>query len=313
MQTKVLDFNYVIYSNNVAFDFYVFCLFSSKKVALNLFSQAIYAFLYILGVYDKAAYMKKFWSFLKYVKDPEKTLKDFYIKNEDKLNLDLIDESTIIASSMPEFLIKAAVNKNTDIISTKVDIKSGIFISPYMIGEEKVSSIEKLHSDYVAYLGSIDDRNFIKACSAAYIYKDNKDIPVSMFKPPAIEKFFKRDFLSFVLIGIINSVNGIFTAYLYSLFLQENIAFIVGYITALFIGYTLNSFITFKEKMSFNKYIRFCISYIPNFIIQNLFVLLFFNVFHWAKLLVFVLAAFFSLPITFIILKVFTFKDEKIY
>lgn len=312
MQKKVLGFNYVIYSKNVACDFYIFCLFSSGKVALNLFSQVIYSFLYILGVYEKATYMQKFWGFVKYIKDPEKTLKSFYIKNKDKLNLSLLDENTIIASSMPEFLIKAAIDRNDiEIISTKVDIKSGKYLSPYMIGEEKAANVKKICQNYVAYLGSIDDIKFIRASSVVYIYKDNIAMPIVAFKPSPIEKFLKRDFLSFVLIGIINSINGIAIAYLYSLILQENIAFIAGYITALFFGYTLNSLLTFKEKMSFNKFIKFCISYIPNFIIQNVFVILFFNILHWPKLLVFALAALISLPITFIILKVFTFKEEK--
>ena len=76
--------------------------------------------------------------------------------------------------------------------------------------------------------------------------------------------FFSKEFILFVVIGIINTFNGVIFAYMYSGFLNENMAFVTGYISGLVISYILNSIITFKEKLDFSKFIKFAISYIPN-------------------------------------------------
>nr|WP_242954071.1 GtrA family protein [Clostridium puniceum] len=134
------------------------------------------------------------------------------------------------------------------------------------------------------------------------------------YKPSIIKRikniFLTKQFFNFLIVGGINTINGILFAYIYSLFLPVNIGFVLGYVTAMTISYFLNSAIVFKESMMFQKYIKFCISYIPNFIIQNIFVLIFYNTLGWNKLLVFVLAAIIGVPVTFIIMKFFAF-DKK--
>ncbi|MBW6410046.1 GtrA family protein [Clostridium weizhouense] len=122
--------------------------------------------------------------------------------------------------------------------------------------------------------------------------------------------FFSKQFITFVIIGIINTFNGVIFSYIYSNFLNENIAFILGYISGLFISYLLNSFITFKERLNFSKFIKFAISYIPNFIIQNIVVLLVFNIMGLHKLIAYGLAALIGVPFTFILMKFFAFKKK---
>ncbi|MDS0528176.1 GtrA family protein [Clostridium sp. SHJSY1] len=120
--------------------------------------------------------------------------------------------------------------------------------------------------------------------------------------------FFSKEFISFVFIGVINTFNGVIFSWIYSSFFNENLAFIFGYISGLIISYLLNSLITFKEKLEFKKFIRFAISYIPNFIIQNIVVILVFNVMGINKLVAYVLAAAIGVPITFAFMKLFAFK-----
>ena len=67
------------------------------------------------------------------------------------------------------------------------------------------------------------------------------------------EVFFSKQFIMFVFIGVINTFNGVVFSYIYSSFLNENIAFIFGYISGLVISYILNSYVTFKEKLEFNN------------------------------------------------------------
>ena len=122
--------------------------------------------------------------------------------------------------------------------------------------------------------------------------------------------FLNKEFIFFILIGVINTFNGVIFSYIYSSILNENLAFILGYISGLIISYILNSFITFKEKLSIKKFIKFAISYIPNFIIQNIVVILIFNILGLHKLIAYVLAAVIGIPVTFILLKFFAFNRE---
>ncbi len=123
--------------------------------------------------------------------------------------------------------------------------------------------------------------------------------------------FCTRDFLVFLVIGAVNTLNGTVFSYLYSLFLNANVAFVLGYLTGLVIGYVLNSFFTFKERLSINRFFKTCVSYIPNFIIQNLVVLIIYNIMGLHRLLAYALAAVLGLPITFLLMKFFFFSKPK--
>ena len=125
------------------------------------------------------------------------------------------------------------------------------------------------------------------------------------------EVFFSKQFIMFVFIGIINTFNGVIFSYIYSSFLNENVAFIFGYISGLVISYILNSYVTFKEKLEFNKFIKFAVSYIPNFIIQNIVVFIVFNMMGLHKLIAYGLAAVIGVPITFVFMKFFAFKKNR--
>lgn len=122
--------------------------------------------------------------------------------------------------------------------------------------------------------------------------------------------FFNKEFILFIIIGVINTFNGVIFSYIYSSFLNENVAFVVGYISSLVISYILNSYVTFKEKLEFKKFIKFAISYIPNFIIQNIIVLIVFNMMGFDKLIAYALAAIIGVPVTFICMKFFAFKEK---
>lgn len=122
--------------------------------------------------------------------------------------------------------------------------------------------------------------------------------------------FLSKEFILFVIVGTINTFNGTLLAFIYSLFFNENIAFIIGYISSLGISYILNSIITFKEKLQFKKFIKFVISYMPNFIIQNIVVLIAFNIMGLYKIIAYGLAAIIGIPVTFVLIKFFTFKKK---
>jgi putative flippase GtrA len=124
------------------------------------------------------------------------------------------------------------------------------------------------------------------------------------------DTFFTKQFIIFVVIGIVNTFNGTIFSYIFSNFLSANIAFLPGYILGLLISYILNSFITFKEKLSSQKLIRFSISSIPNFIIQYIVVIICTSI-GLHKLFAYMLAAIIGVPVTFILMKFFAFSNNK--
>ncbi|CEP81538.1 GtrA family protein [Paraclostridium sordellii] len=126
-----------------------------------------------------------------------------------------------------------------------------------------------------------------------------------------LKTFISKQFIYFLIIGVVNTFNGVIFSYIYSSIFNENLSFVLGYISGLFISYLLNSFITFRQPLSLKKFINFSVSYIPNFIIQNVTVFVVFNILGYHKLLAYILAAVLGVPITFLFLKFFAFKTNK--
>ncbi|MCL2839405.1 MAG: GtrA family protein [Defluviitaleaceae bacterium] len=126
------------------------------------------------------------------------------------------------------------------------------------------------------------------------------------------KNFLNKQFILFVIIGGINTFNGSVLAFGFSLLVQANLAFALGYITALIIAYLLNSFFVFKSKLNMVKLVKFALSYVPNFIIQNIMVFIVYNILGLYALIAYILAAISGIPLTFLILKWFTFKNKNI-
>ena len=126
------------------------------------------------------------------------------------------------------------------------------------------------------------------------------------------EYFVNVEFIKFILIGIVNSFNGIWIAYVYSLFFESSIiAYILGFLTSLSISYILNSFLNFKEKLSTIKFIKFTINNIPNFIIQVSSVVILIQILQVSKIISYAISSVISVPITFILLKINVFNPKK--
>lgn len=125
---------------------------------------------------------------------------------------------------------------------------------------------------------------------------------------PFLEPFLTPRFLNFLAVGVVNAVNGTAFAYLFSQVFDANLAFILGYAVAVTISYVLNARFVFPSPLSIRGYGRFVLSYLPNFLIQNLCVLIVYNLLGSDKLVAYVLAAVIGVPVTFLLLKLFAFR-----
>ena len=120
--------------------------------------------------------------------------------------------------------------------------------------------------------------------------------------------FASRAFLIFLVVGCINTFLSSVLAKVLEPFVGDtNLAFNIGYILSNMNAYLLNSRFVFPTKMTLTRYIKFMLSYVPNYIIQNIIVLVFFNLLGFPSLVSFLTAAVLGVPITFLFVKIFAF------
>ena len=122
--------------------------------------------------------------------------------------------------------------------------------------------------------------------------------------------FISKKFIGYCLVGIVNTFNTAFFSWLAHFKVQENVAAYIGYFISLTINYILNSIIVFKNRLNLRRYLRFLLSYVPNFIIYTLVSLLTINIMQMNQFWATVLATAAGAPITFVILKLFAFGSK---
>lgn len=317
---NIYDFDETIYDSDSTKDFYFYCLKKYPKILLSVPCMAWAFLLYILGVYTKTQFKEKMYRFLRYVPDVDKALEDFWNINENKVKQwyrDRQKEDDIIISASPEFLLEPICKRLgiKHLIASRVDKKTGLYTGENCWGEEKVKRLYEDFPDAVCeefYSDSLSDTPLAELAKAAKIIRGMELVEWNEYKPSKLKMFFAVEFLSFILVGGINTLSNIAFSTIYSIFITNTtLAFFPGYITSNIVAYLLNSYITFKEKLSFVKFIKFFISYIPNFIIQTIIVYLFDHLVHGPSVVAYGIAAIIGIPITFLFLKKFTFKDKK--
>lgn len=122
--------------------------------------------------------------------------------------------------------------------------------------------------------------------------------------------FLSKKFIEFCVLGVINTfVHGKFSQY-FSYVMQPNVAHIVGFFCSNLIAFFLSSYIIFKKHPCLQRYIRFVISYIPNLIISFLVTFITINTMELPQFWATVIAAAVGGPVTFVIMKVYTFGKK---
>lgn len=320
---NVYDFDKTIYDGDSTLDFYLFALKKNPRLIKYLPIQILGFIKYLFGMSTKLEFKEKFYYFLNGINDTDNLIEMFWNEKESGIKewyLKRRMDSDLIISASPTFLLEPICKRVgiSHLIASEVNKNTGVCEGENCYGEEKVTRLKKEFKDFIIeefYSDSLSDAPLALVADKSFIVSGTKIMKWDEYKPGIIKEvkniFLTKQFFSFLIIGGINTINGILFAYMYSLFLAVNVGFVLGYITAMTISYLLNSKIVFKESMMLEKYIKFCISYIPNFIIQNIFVLIFYNTLHWNKLLVFVLAAIIGVPVTFIIMKFFAFREKN--
>ncbi len=316
---NIYDFDETIYDSDSTKDFYFYCLKKYPKILLSVPRMAWAFLLYILGVYTKTQFKEKMYRFLRYVPDVDKTLEDFWNINENKVKQwykDRQRDDDIIISASPEFLLEPICKRLgiKHLIASRVDKKTGLYTGENCWGEEKVNRLHEIFPDAVCgefYSDSLSDTPLANLAKTAKIIRGTELVEWNEYKPSKLKMFMSREFLSFLIVGGINTVSNVIFSTIYSIFIPNTtLAFFPGYITSNVVSYLLNSKLTFNEKLGFVKFIKFFISYIPNFVIQTVIVYLFDHFIHCPSVIAYAIAAIIGVPVTFVFMKIFTFKKK---
>ena len=123
--------------------------------------------------------------------------------------------------------------------------------------------------------------------------------------------FVNEKFLKYCLLGTVNTFNTAWLSAVLSLFIQQNIAAALGYLSSLTVAYLLNSKFVFRHPMRLSGYILFLLTYIPNFLIYLAVTFITINLIDLRQFWATVLAAMAGVPVTFTLMKLITFKGSN--
>lgn len=320
---NIYDFDNTIYDGDSTRDFYFYCLKKYPKILLTVPMTAFAFGMYIIGVWSKTKFKEKMYKFLTHVSNAEHEAVLFWDSHQDKIkkyynNTHRNDD--IVISASPEFLLSPIAERLGfgRLIASKVDSRTGKYSGENCWGKEKVRRLyEELPAAEcdVFYSDSFSDSPLADIAKKAYIVKGEDLIDWKTAETSTRAKlkktFFSKEFIMFLIVGGINTINGVLFSMLYGFLIPDaNLSFTAGYITSTVISYLLNSFLTFHESLSFVKYIKFFISYIPNFIIQQAVVFVVYSLLDMHPLIAYILAAVIGVPVTFLLMKIFAFRKK---
>lgn len=313
---NIYDFDKTIYKGDSTLDFYFYCLKKQPILILIIPIQILGFIRYKLGLITKLQFKEVFYSFLKYVRDIEGKIEGFWINNKSKiqpwyLKQQLPDD--VIISASPEFLLQFICKEVgiSNLIASIVDMRTGECLSENCYGMEKTKRYLEKYGDAPInefYSDSLTDTPLAKIAKKSFGVDGDNLIPWNDFEKISSNSSIQKEFMLFIVVGIVNTFNGVLFATLFSLILDSTISFILGYGCSLIISYILNSKFVFRHALSFVKFIKFCISYIPNFLIQFVMVLIFLHYFHLKEIIVYAISAALGVPVTFLMVKFFALK-----
>ena len=183
---NVYDFDKTIYDGDSSIDFYVYCLKMKKSIILLLPVQIFGMFLYLLKIKSKEYYKEKFFTFVKKIDNIDKCIEQFWNKNIYKIKpwyKKVHNENDVIISASPEFLLKPLEEKlKIHVIASKVDKKTGKFLSKNCYGNEKVIRFKnEMNNQRINkfYTDSLSDKPLIDIADEAFIINKSE---ISKFK-----------------------------------------------------------------------------------------------------------------------------------
>ena len=180
-ELMVFDFDKTIYNGDSTVNFYLYCLKKNVTLLRYLPIQLYGAVLYYCQIKSKEYFKEKYFAFLKGIEKVEEEVKKFWEKEKKKIKRELLEnkENVVIISASPEFLLEPICKelKVEKLIATKVDKKTGKFMSKNCHDKEKVERLNKEYDDYKIkefYSDSKSDQYLAQISEKSFLVKKNK-------------------------------------------------------------------------------------------------------------------------------------------
>ena len=125
-----------------------------------------------------------------------------------------------------------------------------------------------------------------------------------------LTKFINKKFLSFLFVGVINTLITYGIYYFLLRWINYNIAYSISYISGIVISYYLNSVVVFKKKINIKTFLKFPIVYVAQYICNLLFMNLFIIYLYIPEKIAPILVIILTVPITFFLSKI-VFGDKR--
>ena len=323
MKHNVYDFDKTIYQGDATIDFYLYCIKRHPGILIEMPANLGYCILYLFGLKSKERFKEKIFRFLRHIELVDEVVMQFWDDNKSKIAgfyLSGRNENDIIISASPEFLLVPicgflGIQK---LIASKVDKSTGIFYGENCWGEEKLRRFnEEMPEAVIAnfYSDSLSDTPMAEAAEKAYMVRKKKVMlwpkhNLSMHQR-ILSTYYSREFALFIFCGGMGTITNFACSLAISTKVNPTLSYVIGYSISLFVTYALNASLIYKQRYKFDRFIKFVISYIPNFMILFVFVFIFLNMLHWNKVIVFALAGLLGLPVTYVLVKIYAFGKRE--
>jgi len=319
---NVYDFDHTVYAGDSSVDFYWFVLFRMPYLIVFLPFQVWGMVLFLFGIYSKERMKEAFFIFIRYIPVQE-TVGRFWDRNRKKIKpwyLSQKSDSDVIVSASPEFLLEPLVCGYFGIalVASRIDPCTGKYMGKNCFGEEKVTRLYAAYPNAVIenfYSDSISDAPLAIKAQKGFIVKDDTVVPWDNHETTAYEEikktYFTKDFILFVFCGGMGTLVNFIVSLAVSMILNPSVSYVFGYGISLFAAYSLNAKLIFHRKIAYMDFVKFVLSYIPNFLILFTFVLIFLNLLGLNKVVVYALAGLLGLPLTFLLVKIMVFRPGQ--
>lgn len=162
---NIYQFNKVIYKGNVNFDFYLYCLKKDIKLIRFLFINIIYFLLSCLLYSKKEIYDIRKYRYLKYVKNLNTKVKDFYKK--DRLNKGIEIEKGIVIDDIPKVLMINDYTKENRVIGYDLDKNFDIDITNF---NKEIKTIKECDNLFIRNRNNLENITSLKT----FVVNNNK-------------------------------------------------------------------------------------------------------------------------------------------
>ena len=315
MNVNVYDFDGTIYDGDSSIDYFLFIL---KKYPSTLFRmpRLLFAFvLYFFRLTTIETFKSEFFKTITRNRDNEYNIDNFWKINIRKIKpfyYEVHQSSDIIISASPDFLLSSLKDrlKVSLIVATIFDLKTLKIIGLNCSGQEKVNRLNSIKNNIQIdkfYSDNRTDDPLAQLSQKAYKVNGLKIIDWNQKESKNLG-LISVDFLRFVFSGAIGTISNFILSVLLLALVNPVFSYIFGYSFSIFITYFMNSKFVFLEHLSFIKFLKFTLSYIPNFLILFTFVFIFIRVLDFNPILIYAIAGLLGLPVTFVLVKIYTFN-----